>query len=124
MNRCLSDLFSHLLSHHLRWRVVGVTALVFSTVWASAHSAPVRPFPPKALIGQMQVVQAPNILIDGKAERLSPGARIRGANNMLTMSAPLTGQTHTVKYLRESNGMVHEVWILTPAEIQAALTKP
>ena len=43
---------------------------------------------------------------------------------MLTLSASITGQTHTVKYLREPHGLIHEVWILNPAEIQASLPKP
>jgi hypothetical protein len=124
MNRCISypplPLF--------RWRTaIGVVfwaVFAFSTIWTAAHAMPVRPFPPKAQLGEMQVTQAPEVLMDGKPARLSPGARIRGANNMLTLSASITGQTHTVKYLRESHGLIHEVWILNPAEIQASLPKP
>ena len=101
-----------------------LSVLVWSTIWISVQAMPVRPFPPKALLGEMQVIQTPEVLIDGKPARLSPGARIRGADNMLTLSASITGQIHTVKYLRESHGLIHEVWILNPAEIQASLPKP
>jgi hypothetical protein len=67
----------------------------------------------------MQITQPPELLINGKAERLSPGARIRGTNNMLVMSGALIGQNLVVKFVREPLGLVHEVWVLTPAEAQA-----
>ncbi|MGA8515604.1 MAG: hypothetical protein WB821_12645, partial [Burkholderiaceae bacterium] len=34
-----------------------------------------RQFPPKAVRGYLQVVQGAEILMDGKSDRLSPGAR-------------------------------------------------
>lgn len=83
---------------------------------------PVRQFPPQALRGTLQVVQPPDILLDGQATRLSPGARIRNTQNTLALSASLVGQTWVVNYTREPLGLVHEVWILTPAE--AALPRP
>jgi hypothetical protein len=67
----------------------------------------------------MQVTQPPELLINGKAERLSPGARIRGSNNMMVMSGALVGQSLVVKFVREPLGLVHEVWVLTEAEAQA-----
>jgi hypothetical protein len=120
MNRCICYLSVRLFY----WRAAFLAVLAWSTVWISVQAMPVRPFPPKTLLGEMQVIQAPEVLIDGKSARLSPGARIRGANNMLTLSASITGQTHIVKYLREPHGLIHEVWILNPAEIQASLSKP
>ena len=38
------------------------------------------------------VTQPPNVTLDGQPDRLSPGSRIRGANNMLQMSGALVGQ--------------------------------
>src|SRR3990167_7012671 len=61
----------------------------------------VRNFPPKALRGTLQVVAPPEVLLNTKVARLSPGARIRGANGMLAMSASLIGQTVPVVYLLE-----------------------
>ena len=78
----------------------------------------VRQFPKAALRGELVVVAAPNITLDGKADRLSPGARIRDANNMLVLSGALVNQTLVVNYLRESAGNVHEVWILSSEEIR------
>ncbi len=76
----------------------------------------VRQFPKNALRGILVVVGAPSITLDGKPDRLSPGARIRDMKNMLVMNGTLIGKTLVVNYTREAAGMVHEVWILTPAE--------
>ena len=76
----------------------------------------VRQFPTNALRGILVVVGAPSITLDGKPDRLSPGARIRDMKNMLVMNGTLIGKTLVVNYTREAAGMVHEVWILTPAE--------
>lgn len=69
----------------------------------------------------MVVTNTPDLLLNGKAERLSPGARIRSDNNMLVMSAALTGQNLLVNYTREPHGLIHEVWILNAAEAQIPL---
>ena len=103
-----------------RCRTVWVAcALVATALMASAQTPTVRPFPPKAERGVMQITQPPELLINGKAERLSPGARIRGTNNMLVMSGALVGQSLPIKFVREPLGLVHEVWVLTEAEAQA-----
>ena len=71
------------------------------------------------------IVQAPpEVLLDSKADRLSPGARIRGADGMLAMSASLLGQTLPVMYTREPNGMLHDVWVMTELEAQLLPVKP
>lgn len=75
-----------------------------------------RKFPGIALRGKLQVVQTPDILIDGKRERLSPGARIRDTSNRLVMSATITGVELTVNFVRDGAGLVHEVWVLTELE--------
>lgn len=82
----------------------------------------VRPFPAAAVRAAMVVTQPPNIEIDGQPARLSPGARIRGANNMLVMSGSIVGKLYLVNLVREPTGLVHDVWILTPAE--ARLERP
>ena len=55
-------------------------------------------------------------LLDGKSDRLSPGARILGVRNELVMSATLVGERLVVNYTREPNGMVHQVWLLNQQE--------
>ncbi|MDM0000237.1 hypothetical protein QTI24_16580 [Variovorax sp. J22P240] len=78
-----------------------------------------RNFPVGTLRGKFMVVNAPEIQLDGQAERLSPGARILGSNRMLVMPAAITGQNLLVNYTRDAAGLVREVWILTPDEARA-----
>jgi hypothetical protein len=75
-----------------------------------------REFPKAALRGEMVVLMPPEISMNGKPDRLSPGARIRDANNHLTQSGALLNQQLLVNYLRDNLGQVHEVWILNSEE--------
>ena len=81
-----------------------------------------RNFPPGTKRAIMVVTQTPEIVINNAADRLAPGARIHDTANRLVMSAALTGDNLLINYVRESNGMVSEVWILTASE--AALPLP
>jgi hypothetical protein len=90
------------------------TSILFST---SVSAQVVRTFPDTAPRGKMVFKSPPQIELDGKADRLSPGARIRDERGMLAMSGTLQGKEFVVNFKREaSTGMVHEVWILTPEE--------
>ena len=74
---------------------------------------------PKDVVPARLVVTAPPIVtLDGKPDRLSPGSRIRSLNNMLVLSGTVVGQNLPVVYRRDSAGLVHEVWILTPEEYE------
>ncbi len=95
--------------------LMGVACLLPSVADAQGL---VRPFPTAALRGMLEVTAPPNILINGQSERLSPGARIKSANNLIVMSGTLVGQQLLVNYVRDGQGMIHDVWILTPAEAQ------
>lgn len=106
MNRCALMKFALLAA-------VSATSLLAG---AMAHAQTSRPFPAAALRGELQITQAPEALLNGEPVRLSPGARIRGTNNMLQMSASLTGVPLLVNYTREPSGGVHDVWILTAEE--------
>lgn len=114
MNRC----FSRMKPASRRGACLLATALALAALspLAGAQTAPVRQFPAKALRGTLVVTQPPAIMLDGKSARLSPGARIRSATNMLVLSASLVGQELTVNYTTEQHGLVHDVWILTEAE--------
>lgn len=83
---------------------------------AEAQGLAVRQFPAKALRGLMEVTAPPNILLDYKPRRLSPGARIKNTKNIIVMSASLVGKELLVNYVTDPQGLIHEVWILTPAE--------
>jgi hypothetical protein len=58
----------------------------------------------------------PIITVDGKQERLSPGARVRDRNNMMMLSGQLAGKTLYTVYRRDGAGQVHEVWLLDEEE--------
>jgi hypothetical protein len=112
MKRCISE---SPLSRTRRLSLAACLLLPLTATLAQAQMAP-RTFPPKALRGTLVVAQPPDILLDGQPARLSPGSRIRGANNMLVLSGNLVNQQLTVNYTVEPNGLVHDVWILTDAE--------
>ena len=116
MKRCIQHTLSRQRSLLLA-TAIGIAALSTSA-WAQFST---RPFPPNTVRGAMVITNPPELVMNGKAERLSPGARIRGANNMLVMSGSIVGQNLLVNFVREPNGMVHEVWILTEAEAKQAL---
>ena len=97
------------------FRCVVTAALSAGLVWPAAAQT-TRPFPPTALRGVLQITQPPEALLNGQLARLSPGARIRGANNMLQTSAIWVGQPLLVHYTQDPNGLVHDVWVLTPDE--------
>lgn len=75
-----------------------------------------RKFPANALRGEIAFGQPPEVAVNGQPTRLSPGARIRGANNMLVLSGSLMGHSAVVHYVLDAQGLVHDVWILTDAE--------
>ncbi len=64
----------------------------------------------------LKVTTPPDILLDGKPERLSPGSRIRTETNLMVPPQQLIGQEAQVNYTHEGLVLVHEIWILTPAE--------
>ena len=115
MNRCASR-SPFFLVQSLAMALVAM--LLAASAWAQMG---LRPFPPKTQRAVMQITQTPELLLNGKSERLSPGARIHGRDNLLVMSGTLTGQKVLVNYVRESSGQVYEVWILTDAEAAQAL---
>jgi hypothetical protein len=92
------------------------TALAVAEPVASPGAFVGRQFPPNAQRGKLQVVQGAEILIDGKPERLSPGARIRGPQNGLVMSGSLAGQELVVNFVRDAYNNVHQIWLLTALE--------
>jgi hypothetical protein len=75
-----------------------------------------RSFPADALRGALLVTDPPDVQLNAKTARLAPGARIRGANNLLVLSASLAGQKLLVHYTRDGEGLLKDVWILRADE--------
>jgi len=113
MNRCL---------HVRKGLLLGLTTLLVTAASLVPESASAqsfeRQFPKAARRASLEVTMPPNVLINGQAERLSPGARIKGLNNQLVLSGSLVGQRLLVNYLRDPQGLIHEVWLLSEAEAQ------
>ncbi len=97
-----------------RW-ILALAATAFAAA-ALAQEAVTRTPPPDVKPARLQVTSPPQVLLDGKPDRLSPGARIRDTRNLLVLSGNLAGQTLPVLYRREFGGQLHDVWILTPEE--------
>ena len=92
---------------------LAATAVMLAT---PATAQTMRPFPADALRGSLVITQPPEALINGRAMRLSPGARIRGTDNMLMMSGGLVDIKILVHYTLDPLGLVHNVWVLTEEE--------
>lgn len=95
--------------------VVLATAALACCLGAQAQTH--RDFPRQALRGELKVLQAPDVLLNGQTARLAPGARIRAENNLLVLSASLAGQISTVHYTIDNFGMLKDVWLLNAAEL-------
>jgi len=81
-----------------------------------AAAQDVRKFPAAALRGEVVVTQPPALLLNGQPARLSPGARIHSAGNLLQVSGAIAGQRLLVHYTLDAGGLLQEVWVLTAAE--------
>ena len=112
MNRCTSSLLAVTLT--------ALTCLAAHTQDIDPSLVPARQLPKAALLGRLVVQQPPVVLLNGQPAQLSPGARIRSADNSLAMSGTLIGQVLPVKYLLDSTGLIQQVWILTPDEVRAS----
>jgi hypothetical protein len=110
MNRCTKSRAGTALA-------AGLAGLILTFTLTCAMAQGIIREAPKDVKAAMMVVTAPpEITIDGKADRLSPGSRIRDLNNMLVLSGGLVNKSLPVVYRRDSAGLVHEVWLLTPEE--------
>jgi len=115
MKRCLETL-SFALPALLVAVLITLGAPAAAQTSGSDGSLSVRQFPKAALRAVLVVRTPPEISLNGKADRLSPGARIRNLNNNYVTSGELTGQELLVNYTRDSMGQVYEVWILSAEE--------
>jgi hypothetical protein len=76
----------------------------------------IRRFPDVAQRADFTVKLFPELVVNGKAERLAPGGRIFNEQNLIVAPASVTGQKLLVNYTKDTYGLVKDVWILTPEE--------
>ena len=93
-----------------------IAAILAATLIAPAAAQVQRNFPQNALRGAIVIGEPPEITLNGKAARLAPGARIRAQDNMMRLSASLSGARLLVHYTVDTYGLVKDVWILRPEE--------
>ncbi len=100
-----------------RRTALGVSlALVYSQfTWAQGQ--PTRQFPRNALRGVLEFGQPPEVLLNGSPYRLSPGARIRNANNMVVLSGTMSGFKVSVHYTLDSSDQLKDIWVLRDEEL-------
>ena len=115
MKRCLKHLVLALPAAFVA--VLMTLALpAMSQTTGSDGSLGVRQFPKAALRGVLVVKVPPEVSLNGKPDRLSPGARIRNLNNNFVTPGALIGQELLVNYTRDSLGQLYEVWMLSAEE--------
>ena len=81
--------------------------------------AQLRTIPQDAKRGVMRHVQETIVEIDGTQRRLAAGAQIRSESNRILVPAAVPPGS-VVKYRLDQEGLVRQVWLLTPQETAAA----
>jgi hypothetical protein len=82
---------------------------------AGAAGAQLRTIPADAKRGELTHVQENIIKLDDKTLRLSPGALIRDANNVIVLPTMVPAAS-PVRYQLDAQGMLHRAWLLSPEE--------
>jgi hypothetical protein len=82
---------------------------------STAAYAQLRSIPEDAKRGEMRHLQDMVVEIDGVRQRLAPGAQIRDTTNRVIVPTAVPSRA-PVKYLYNGEGLVRQVWILTPEE--------
>jgi len=97
-------------------------SLILLMALAATATAQLRTIPKEAKVGEIRHLQDMVMEIDGKPQRLTPGAQIRDTDNRLVVPASVAAKTQA-RYLLDATGMVHRIWLLSPRE-KAALPPP
>jgi hypothetical protein len=93
----------------------GLLVLLALGVFSTAATAQLRTIPKEARLGVMRHLQGMDVEIDGKPQRLAPGAQIRSLQNRIIMPNAIPAGI-VVKYVFDSAGQVRNVWIVTEEE--------
>lgn len=96
--------------------VLGVGLALLLSGGAAAQMQ--RMFPQKTQRAFIGFVEPPQVLVDDQPERLGPGTRVRDQHNRVVLPGTLRGKTHLVNFQRDAAGVIREIWILTPREIE------
>ncbi|MEO8630115.1 MAG: hypothetical protein ABI612_18765 [Betaproteobacteria bacterium] len=111
----------------LRLAVQVLGALLLSVIVAIAASpaqAQIRPIPANARLATLKLGVFPDAVLNGKAIRLGPGARIYNRDNIIIIPSTLKDVTMVVAFATGSLGEVVSAWILTDQEIKQIRARP
>jgi hypothetical protein len=97
------------------WRMKEVLVLVVMGAFAGTAAAQLRTIPKEAQLGEIRHLESMVVEIDGRPQKLSPGAQIRDPDNRLVVPGALAEKSHA-RYLLDATGLVYRVWILSPRE--------
>jgi hypothetical protein len=92
-----------------------LAALLLALAHLAPAAAQLRTIPKEAKLGVIRHLQGMVVEIDGQPRQLSAGAQIRSLQNRIIVPSALPAGV-VVKYLYDSQGMVHRVWIVTEEE--------
>jgi hypothetical protein len=101
---------------HTMLRCASIAALALALALPAAAQVQ-RNFSNKALRGTVVFGTPPEVTLNGKPARLAPGSRVRDENNIVQLPATLVGRKVVVNYTTELEGMLLDLWILTPQEL-------
>ena len=83
-----------------------------------------RTLPPEAKVGVMQPLAGDGkIIIDDKTLPISPATQFRSRQNLIVMPATIQ-EKQDIVYLNDFQGIVHRVWMISPAELEAIKATP
>ena len=82
-----------------------------------------RGFPAKTQRGEMTFTELPDVVLNGKAERLAHSVRVHDERNALVRPGHVNGRSAVVNYVRDGGGTVREVWILSEQEAAIPLKR-
>lgn len=100
--------------------VIAATSLGTSLLSARPAQAQLinRQFPDATELGLLVVGIFPEVTLNGKPQRLAPGALIRNQDNRIVTPNLVAGPQWVVVYLMDMSGQVGNVWILRDDEIK------
>lgn len=100
-----------------RWTRTALVGLTLAATAATAQIESIRSAPKDVKPAIIAVSATPPIIqVDGKADRFSPGVRIRDRDNRLVLTGTLAGKSVYTVYRRDAAGLVHEAWLLNEEE--------
>ena len=106
--------FESLIRHHNTFmRTLSQLASLVLIAFLVVGCQSTNRLPDGSMVGVMTTQSLPEVQIDGRQQRLAPGARIIGANNS-SITPNQVPPNSKVRYRVDASGQVTHVWLLPP----------